>query len=232
MSPQPEPSEPCASPDTPPVPALAPPLSGKERCATAPGVRQYHNVALVGFMGVGKSTVGNLLADLLGFELIDTDKVIEQREGKRISEVFAQHGEPYFRACEATLVAELADARQKVISTGGGMITHPPNLESLRRHSLIACLWAAPETIYERVKNQTHRPLLNAPDPLAKIRELMTARTPIYREAADIMVGVDYRHAPEVARHIAKSFQDAARIRPGSSHFPSPADKPQSSPQP
>ena len=92
-------------------------------------------------------------------------------------------------------------------------------------------LWAAPETIYERVKNQSHRPLLQAPDPLAKIRELMTLRTPVYREAADIMVGVDYRHAPEVARHIAKSFQDAARIRPGSSHCPSPADKPQSSPQ-
>jgi shikimate kinase len=176
--------------------------------------RQYHNVALVGFMGVGKSTVGNLLADILGFELIDTDKVIEQKEGKRISELFALHGEPYFRACEAALVAELATAKQKIISTGGGMITNPANLESLRCHSLIACLWASPETIFERVKNQTHRPLLQAPDPLAKIRELMTLRTPVYREAADIMVGVDYRHAPEVARHIAKSFQDAAKSRP------------------
>lgn len=195
-------------------------LAAKDRGTIPTAGRHYHNVALVGFMGVGKSTVGNLLADILGFELIDTDKVIEQKEGKRISELFAQHGEPYFRACEAALVAELAQARQKVISTGGGMVTNPANLESLRRHSLIACLWAAPETIYERVKNQSHRPLLQAPDPLAKIRELMTARTPVYREAADIMVGVDYRHAPEVARHIAKSFQDAGRSRPGSSQQP------------
>jgi len=176
-----------------------------------PTGRHFHNIALIGFMGVGKSTVGNLLADTLGFELIDTDKVIEQREGRRISEIFTHPGETYFRNCEAALVGELASARGKVISTGGGMIANPKNLESLRAHSLIVCLWASPEIIFERVKNQTHRPLLQTPDPLAKIRALMQERTPTYREAADIMVGVEHRHAPEVARHIAKSFHDAAK---------------------
>lgn len=177
----------------------------------APTGRHFHNIALIGFMGVGKSTVGNLLADTLGFELIDTDKVIEQREGRRIGDIFTQSGEAYFRNCEATLVSELASARGKVISTGGGMVANPKNLENLRQHCLIVCLWASPEIIYERVKNQTHRPLLQTPDPLARIRELMQERTPTYRDAADIMVGVEHRHAPEVARHIAKSFHDASK---------------------
>lgn len=181
--------------------------------STARAGREYHNVTLIGFMGVGKSTVGTLLAEMLGFELVDTDKVIEQKEGRRISELFAQHGEPYFRACEAALVREMESSRKKVISTGGGMVTQRVNLESLRRHSLIVCLWASAETIYDRVRNQTHRPLLHSPDPLARIRELMELRAPIYREAADIMVGVDYRHAPEVARHIARSYLELARHR-------------------
>lgn len=175
--------------------------------------RHFRNVALVGFMGVGKSTVGNFLADLLGFELIDTDKLIEAREAKRISEIFAQQGEGHFRQLESELVRELASSQRKVISTGGGTIMNPKNLESLREHALIACLWASPETIYDRVRNQTHRPLLQGPDPLSRIRQLMSERAPTYRSAADIMVGVDFRHAPEVARHIAKSFQDVSRQR-------------------
>jgi shikimate kinase len=169
--------------------------------------RQFHNIALIGFMGVGKSTVGHVLADLLHFELVDTDKLLEQRTGRRITEIFAHDGEAAFRQLEAGLVAELALLRGKVISTGGGLVVDPANLNSLKHHALVVCLWASPETIYERVKNQVHRPLLHTPDPLGKIRELLAARTPAYR-AADMMVGVDYRHAVEVARHIAKSFHD------------------------
>lgn len=204
-------SQPPESHGTDPIPTGAGTL---QTAAPAPNVgRQFRNVALVGFMGVGKSTVGNFLADLLGFELVDTDKLIEAREARRISEIFAQQGESHFRQLERALVRELAGAHGKVISTGGGTIMNPDNLESLREHALIACLWASPETIYERVRNQTHRPLLQSPDPLARIRQLMAERAPTYRSAADIMVGVDFRHAPEVARHIAKSFQDVARQR-------------------
>lgn len=168
--------------------------------------RQYHNIALVGFMGAGKSTVGHVLAEILGFELVDTDKVIESRAGKRIADIFAEEGEPAFRRREYDLARELESARGKVISTGGGLVVNPENLASLRRHALIFCLWASPEVIFERVRHQSHRPLLQTPDPLGKIRELLGARAPFYKQA-DVLVGVDYRAPVETARFIAASYR-------------------------
>ncbi len=157
-------------------------------------------------MGAGKSTVGYLLAELLRYELVDTDKVIEQRAGRRISDIFATDGEPAFRALESALVQELESAKDTVISTGGGLVVNPDNLASLKRHSLVACLWASPQVIYDRVRHQSHRPLLQAPDPLAKIAELLAARTPMYKQA-DLLVGVDFRAPQETARHIAASLR-------------------------
>lgn len=177
-----------------------------------PPQRQFHNIALVGFMGVGKSTVGHLLAELMQFDLIDTDKVIEQRTGRRISEIFATDGEPAFRALEAGLVKEMETLRRTVVSTGGGLVVAPANMESLKAHALVACLWASPEVIFERVRHQSHRPLLQAPDPLARIREMLEARAPAYKQA-DVMVGVDFRAPLETARHIATSFRRAVAER-------------------
>ncbi|MSU36527.1 MAG: shikimate kinase [Pedosphaera sp.] len=175
--------------------------------------REFRNIALMGFMGTGKTTVGHLLSDLLQFELIDTDRVIELRTGHRIAEIFAaEHGEATFRKIESEVVRELESATNKVISTGGGTVVNPENLASLKKHSLLACLWASPETVFERVRHQQHRPLLNMPNPLATIRKLMLERAPCYREA-DIIVGVDFRHATEVARNVAKSFRDVTRRR-------------------
>lgn len=145
---------------------------------------------------------------------MDTDKVIEARAGKRIADLFAEEGEPAFRRREAELAKELESAHGKVISTGGGMVVNPDNLESLRRHALIFCLWASPEVIFERVRHQSHRPLLQTPDPLGKIRELLAARAPFYKQA-DVLVGVDYRAPIETARFIAASFR---RQRAGLSH--------------
>jgi shikimate kinase len=171
-----------------------------------PPSRQYRNIALVGFMGVGKSTVGQVLASLLGFEFIDTDRVIETRTGRRIADIFAEEGEAAFRALEARMVAELETRSGLVISTGGGLIVNPENLASLRGHALIVCLWASPAVIFERVRHQSHRPLLQTPDPQARIAELLEVRRPAYQEA-DILVGVDFRGAGDTARHIANSFR-------------------------
>ena len=168
--------------------------------------RQYRNIALVGFMGVGKSTVGQILASVLNFEFIDTDRIIETQTGRRIAEIFAQDGEPAFRAMETETVRELEDRSRLVISTGGGLIVNPVNLASLRQHALIVCLWASPAVIYERVRHQSHRPLLQAEDPQARIAELLDARRPAYQEA-DILVGVDFRGAGDTARHVANSFR-------------------------
>lgn len=164
------------------------------------------NIALIGFMGAGKTTVGSLLAQSLHFEFLDTDKVIEQRQGRKISDIFAQDGEPAFRRMESELCTELESAVGKVIATGGGLAVNPANMASLRRHAFVVCLWASPETIYNRVRHQAHRPLLQTPDPLARIRDLLAERTPAYKQA-DLIVGVDFRSPLETARHIASAFR-------------------------
>jgi shikimate kinase len=167
---------------------------------------QHRNVALIGFMGTGKTTVGSILAQLLHFEFIDTDKVIEQRQGRRIADIFSTDGEPFFRQLESDLCTELAQLSNKVIATGGGLAVNPDNLASLRRHALVVCLWATPETIFQRVRHQHHRPLLLATDPLQTIRDLLASRTPAYKRA-DLILGVDFRSPLETARHIATSFR-------------------------
>lgn len=170
--------------------------------------RQYRNVALIGFMGVGKSTVAGLAAGLLRFQVLDTDRVIEERAGRRISDIFATDGESAFREKEAALVLELETAEERVIATGGGLPMNPANFESLRKHAFVVCLWASPETIYQRVRFQGHRPLLQAPDPLERIRTLLAERAPVYRQA-DLMVGVDFRAPLETARTIVAAFRQA-----------------------
>src|SRR5262245_1884073 len=147
------------------------------------GPRQIHNLALIGFMGTGKSSVGRLLATTLRFELIDTDHLIEQRAGMSIPEIFAQRGEAAFREMERQHVAEMAGWKQHVIDTRGGRVADPANLESLKQHALVVCLWASAESLAQRLRHQTHRPLLQDPEPLSKIRELLDRRAPFYKQA-------------------------------------------------
>jgi len=171
------------------------------------------NLVLIGFMGTGKTSVGRLLAEQLRFEFLDTDELIQSRTGRTINDIFAQDGEPAFRELERQVVDELATRQQTVISTGGGLPTQPENLTKLKQHALVVCLWTAPEKIWERVKNQSHRPLLHAADPQQKIRDLLAARAPFYRQA-DVLVNTDQRSAREVAQQIAFQFKLAAREKP------------------
>src|SRR5688572_7247140 len=127
------------------------------------GSRAIHNLALIGFMGTGKSSVGRMAAAQLHYEFVDTDELIERRAGKSISQIFADEGEPAFRAIERNLVAEMNGWRNKVISTGGGLAANAGNLEGLKQHALVVCLWATPEAIWQRVRHQSHRPLLQGP---------------------------------------------------------------------
>ncbi|MCU0785756.1 MAG: shikimate kinase [Verrucomicrobia bacterium] len=168
--------------------------------------RRIQNLALIGFMGTGKSSVGRLVADTLHFTFLDTDDVIEARAGKPITEIFAQEGEPAFRERECRLVEELARRDKTVISTGGGLPINPANLASLKSHALVVCLWTSPEQIFERVRHQTHRPLLNDPDPLGKIRSLLAAREPFYRQA-DVLVNTELRSVKEVEQQVIDQFR-------------------------
>ena len=167
--------------------------------------RQIHNLALVGFMGTGKSSVGRQVAHLLHFVYLDTDQVIEARAGKPIARIFEEDGEPAFRALERRVVQELTQRRKTVISTGGGLPVDDANLASLKTHALVVCLWASPEAIYERVRGHEHRPLLNQPDPQAKIRELLAIREPYYRQA-DVLVNTELRNVREVAVQVVHQF--------------------------
>lgn len=163
-------------------------------------------------MGVGKSSVGRLVAEELQFEFVDTDEVIEMRTGVKVGEIFAMHGEAAFRKFERELVTEMETWSDKVISTGGGLVVEPENLASLKAHSLVVCLWATPDTIYQRTKHQTHRPLLRAADPLSKIRELLATREAAYKQA-DVLVNTEQRSVKEIAAHVLHHVR-AARHDP------------------
>ena len=163
-------------------------------------------------MGTGKSSVGRLAAEQLRFAFLDTDHVIEARAGQAIAEIFAEQGEAAFREMESKVVKELATREHTVISTGGGLVVNPENLASLKQHALVVCLWASPEGIYARVKNQNHRPLLDSPDPLEKIRALLTERKPAYKQA-DVLLNTEIRSLREVAQQVIHLFR-VARLAP------------------
>ena len=167
--------------------------------------RHIQNVALIGFMGTGKTSTGHQLAMLLDYGFVDTDSLIEEQAGKTVTQIFAQFGEPAFRDLE-TRVGRMLAARQKlVIATGGGFVLNPIHLDELKCHALVICLWASPETIYERVRNQSHRPLLQEKDPLGTIRSLMAQRESAYRKA-DVLINTEQRSIRELAQQIAHQF--------------------------
>jgi shikimate kinase len=168
--------------------------------------RQFANIALIGFMGTGKTSVGRLVADQLRFDFIDTDELIQTGTGRSITDIFARDGEAAFRALESKTLGELAGRTQAVISTGGGLPLNPDNLASLKTHALLVCLWSSPEKIWERVRYQGHRPLLHDQDPQAKIRELLAAREPFYKQA-DVLLNTELRSVREVAQQVIHQFR-------------------------
>lgn len=172
--------------------------------------RHLANLALIGFMGTGKTSVGRVIADSLHFEFLDTDEMVQSRTGRSINDIFAQDGEAAFRALERQVVAELATREKCVISTGGGLPVDPANLAALKAHALTVCLWSSPERIWERVRHQSHRPLLHDPDPQKKIRDLLAAREPYYKQA-DVLINTDLRSAREVAQQVELQFRLATR---------------------
>lgn len=157
-------------------------------------------------MGTGKTSVGRLVAEQLRFDYLDTDELIQSATGKTITEIFEQDGEASFRKLEEQIVEELSAKTETVISTGGGLPANPNNLARLKTHALVVCLWASPGKIWERVKNQTHRPLLQNPNPQEKIRELLAARESFYKQA-DVLLNTELRSLREVAQQVAHQFR-------------------------
>ncbi|HEY3863900.1 MAG TPA: shikimate kinase [Verrucomicrobiae bacterium] len=167
--------------------------------------RPILNLALTGFMGTGKSSIGRMAAEHLRFTFIDTDELIENETGQSVADIFARQGEAAFRKYERDVVEALRTRRDTVIATGGGLAADLSNLASLKSHALVVCLWASPETIWERVRTQSHRPLLQAPDPLGRIREMLEQRGPAYRQA-DVLVHTGLRSTKEATQQILHQF--------------------------
>jgi len=162
------------------------------------------NIALIGFMGSGKSIVAKLLAKQLGRNLINTDSLIVEREGMEITDIFSIKGEKYFRDVVEDVVFEVSQGEGLVIDCGGGIVLREQNINNLHYKSTIVFLKTSVEAIYNRVKNQTHRPLLNVKNPKAKIDEFLVSRLSSY-EKADFIVDTSEKTIDSVVDEIIKS---------------------------
>src|SRR5205823_13105702 len=158
------------------------------------------NLSLVGFSCSGKTTLGRNVARRLRLTFVDTDRFIEEMTGRSIPQIFREDGEPAFRAVEREAIDRIMQQRNHVVSTGGGAFVDPDNRHRLRDGNLVIHLQVRPETVVDRLRNSRSgrpRPLLDSPDPLQRVTELMADRQVAY-PAADVTIGVDDRSRYEL----------------------------------
>ena len=171
-------------------------------------VQDLGSIVLIGFMGSGKSSVGRRLSYRLKVPFIDTDSEIERTAGCTIADIFEERGESAFREAETDCLSSLVPSKRGkgsiVISTGGGVPLREENRNIIKRLGTVVYLKASPETIYERIKDDTSRPLLNTDDPMKKIRMMMQERSGIYSMAADIEIDTDGKLCRDIADEIIR----------------------------
>jgi shikimate kinase len=143
---------------------------------------------LIGLPGSGKSTVGRQLARRLALPFFDSDQVIEQRLGCSIREFFEREGEERFRELEASVLDELTSGENCVVSTGGGSVLRSENRERLHQRGSVVYLRSTPEEVFRRLRHDRHRPLLQVPDPLQRLKDLYAVRDPLYRETSHFVI--------------------------------------------
>ncbi len=139
-------------------------------------------------MGSGKTSIGRLVAHRLGFQFVDTDAIIVERVGMPVAEIFARHGEAWFREQESAALRSLGIVNRAVISTGGGVVLRDDNRALLRELGFVAWLTASEDVLFERVSRNKKRPLLHTSDPRTTVHELLAKRRPLYTEAAQFTV--------------------------------------------
>ena len=158
-----------------------------------------NNIILIGFMGSGKTTIGKALEEKTDMTFVDTDELIEVYEGCKISDIFADKGETYFRRLEnETLKNLLTSSDDKIISTGGGIITNQANIPLLKRLGKVYYLKIKPETVVKRLEGDKTRPLLMGDDKLVKVEQLMAGRKELYEMAADKTIDTDCLSVNEI----------------------------------
>lgn len=167
------------------------------------------NIFMIGFMGSGKTSVSLQLADMTGLPKAEMDQIIVDREQMTIAEIFAQKGEPYFRAQETELLREFGSTGPQIVSCGGGVAMREENVEEMRKSGSIICLTATPEVIYERVKDSRERPILNGNMNVEYIAELMEKRRPFYEKAANIIIDTSHMRIDQVAEAVLTAVNAA-----------------------
>jgi len=169
-------------------------------------------IVLIGYRGSGKSTVGRILAERLGWRFLDTDDLIEQAANMTIAEIFAAHGEQHFRDLEAAVIAEVCRLSRVVIGAGGGAILRNENVDNMRRDALVVWLTASPETLYARIvsdeKTAARRPQLTAHQGIDEVRHLLKVREPLYRKAAHMQIDTENLQPQQVAETILRAARD------------------------
>jgi len=167
------------------------------------------NVALIGFMGTGKTAVGQLLAKKLGRKFFELDSLIEQKAGKSIPDIFQQDGETAFRELEIEVTKEVSKDKNLVIACGGGIVLNKINIDRLRQQSRVVYLTASPGVILKRVANEEgQRPLLEVDNPTLAIREMLSFRKPFYERAADIKINTSKLDIDSVAEQIIEKLKE------------------------
>ena len=166
------------------------------------------NLFLIGYMGTGKSTVASYLAKQYGFDIVEMDHVIVEREGMSIADIFATHGENYFRDIESKLLEEIQLEENKVVSCGGGVVLKEQNVDVMKKSGNIILLTALPQTILERVKDDEERPLLKGNKTVAFIQDMMDKRRPYYEGAADVMIDTDGKTVADICDEIIKKTKE------------------------
>lgn len=165
------------------------------------------NIFLVGPMGVGKTTVGRYLAKILGKRFYDSDREIEYRTGVSIPVIFEIEGEAGFRQREGKIIAELTQLNNIVLATGGGAVLAAENRRELAQQGTVIYLYAPPEQLYRRTVRDNSRPLLQAENPLLRLKYLLEERDPFYREVADITVKTSERPVRVVANEVLRQLK-------------------------
>lgn len=172
-------------------------LTGAKRLVSS--LLQGVNLYLIGMMGAGKTTVGQLLANHLGYRFLDTDDVITQSAGRSINQLFAEEGESAFRQLESDVLAQVCAYTRLTVATGGGIVLRTENWSYLH-HGLVVWLDVPVELLYTRLAEDTTRPLLQDADPKGKLRSLLEQRTPLYSQA-DLKITVREEETPEEIAH-------------------------------
>ena len=164
------------------------------------------NIVLIGFMGSGKSIVGKLLADRLGLNLVDTDKLIEKKFGKRIKKIFEDEGEDVFRSMESEIIDEVSDIENGVIACGGGVILHPKNVQALKKNGFLVYLKASAPILLERLRGADTRPLLNVANSKDTALNLLKARESLYEKVADVIIDTSDINVDKVVKEIQEKL--------------------------